>query len=270
MAAIVRRVQRGGGRPEDLCRRRERAAARQPGAAAGARRLRARRAVERRFPPQRDGRADRHGTRPITPITAARPREFVAAAKYGFLYQGQHYVWQKQAARHAGARPAGRDALSSFCRTTTRSPTAPPGCACHALTSPGRFRAMTAYLLLMPGIPMLFQGQEFAASTPFLYFADHRDDLVEPVRKGRARVPRAVPEHRRPGNAAPSGRPGRPGDIPPRHPRSRRARAARAGLRAASRPARAAPRRSGARAAAGAGRRRGDRRARLDAAVFRR
>jgi maltooligosyltrehalose trehalohydrolase len=45
---------------------------------------------------------------------------------------------------------------------------------------------MTAYFLLMPGIPMLFQGQEFAASTPFLYFADHRDDLVEPVRKGRA------------------------------------------------------------------------------------
>ena len=39
---------------------------------------------------------------------------------------------------------------------------------------------MTAYLLLMPGIPMLFQGQEFAASTPFLYFADHRADLVEP------------------------------------------------------------------------------------------
>jgi maltooligosyltrehalose trehalohydrolase len=33
---------------------------------------------------------------------------------------------------------------------------------------------------------MLFQGQEFAASTPFLYFADHRPDLVEPVRRGRA------------------------------------------------------------------------------------
>src|SRR5205823_2128849 len=60
------------------------------------------------------------------------------------------------------------------------------GLRIHALTSPGRFRAMTAYLLLMPGIPMLFQGQEFAASTPFLYFADHRDELVESVRKGRA------------------------------------------------------------------------------------
>jgi maltooligosyltrehalose trehalohydrolase len=55
----------------------------------------------------------------------------------------------------------------------------------HALTSPGRWRAMTAYLLLMPGTPMLFQGQEFAASSPFLYFADHRPELGRAVRKGR-------------------------------------------------------------------------------------
>jgi maltooligosyltrehalose trehalohydrolase len=32
---------------------------------------------------------------------------------------------------------------------------------------------------------MLFQGQEFAASTPFVYFADHRPELAELVRKGR-------------------------------------------------------------------------------------
>src|SRR5947199_104259 len=50
---------------------------------------------------------------------------------------------------------------------------------------PGRWRAMTAHLLLMPGIPMLFQGQEFAASNPFLYFADHRPGLDRAVRRGR-------------------------------------------------------------------------------------
>jgi maltooligosyltrehalose trehalohydrolase len=44
---------------------------------------------------------------------------------------------------------------------------------------------MTAHLLLMPGIPMLFQGQEFAASSPFLYFADHRPGLDRAVRRGR-------------------------------------------------------------------------------------
>ncbi len=31
---------------------------------------------------------------------------------------------------------------------------------------------------------MLFQGQEFAASTPFLYFADHKPELAAAVRKG--------------------------------------------------------------------------------------
>ena len=46
---------------------------------------------------------------------------------------------------------------------------------------------MTALLLLLPGTPMLFQGQEFAASAPFLYFAD-----FEPRAGGRgAQGPRA-------------------------------------------------------------------------------
>ena len=33
---------------------------------------------------------------------------------------------------------------------------------------------------------MLFQGQEFASSSPFLFFADHPPELAEAVRKGRA------------------------------------------------------------------------------------
>ncbi len=33
---------------------------------------------------------------------------------------------------------------------------------------------------------MLFQGQEFASSSQFLYFADHKPELAKPVRKGRA------------------------------------------------------------------------------------
>jgi len=44
---------------------------------------------------------------------------------------------------------------------------------------------MTAYFLLMPGIPMLFQGQEFGASCPFFYFADHEIALSHDIREGR-------------------------------------------------------------------------------------
>ena len=43
---------------------------------------------------------------------------------------------------------------------------------------------MTALLLLGPGTPMLFQGQEFAASAPFLYFADHNPELAKLVAQG--------------------------------------------------------------------------------------
>jgi maltooligosyltrehalose trehalohydrolase len=55
----------------------------------------------------------------------------------------------------------------------------------HELASPGLLKAMTALLLLAPSTPMLFQGQEFAASRPFLYFADHKQDLAAQIRKGR-------------------------------------------------------------------------------------
>lgn len=110
--------------------------------------------------------------------------EFVAAAKYGFLYQGQHYVWQKKR-RGAPALDLPAETRIVFLQNHDQIANSANGLRVHALTSPGKWRAMTCYLLLMPGIPMLFQGQEFAASTPFLYFADHRDDLVESVRQGR-------------------------------------------------------------------------------------
>jgi maltooligosyltrehalose trehalohydrolase len=45
---------------------------------------------------------------------------------------------------------------------------------------------MTALILLGPGTPMLFQGQEFAATSPFYFFADHGPELAQLVRKGRA------------------------------------------------------------------------------------
>ncbi|MBC7794723.1 MAG: DUF3459 domain-containing protein, partial [Clostridia bacterium] len=46
-------------------------------------------------------------------------------------------------------------------------------------------RALTALHLLAPGTPMLFQGQELGAKTPFFYFADHAPELADLVRKGR-------------------------------------------------------------------------------------
>ena len=76
----------------------------------------------------------------------------------------------------------------------------PRDCGSTRSTSPGRYRALTALLLLSPGTPLLFQGQEFAASTPFLFFADHDPELARLVREGRWQFLRrfaslAGPEH---------------------------------------------------------------------------
>src|SRR6266478_7391512 len=113
-----------------------------------------------------------------------RPREFVAAAKYGFLYQGQRYQWQRKA-RGTPTFDLPAECFVVFLQNHDQIANSGTGGRCHALTSPGRLRAMTAYLLLMPGIPMLFQGQEFAASSPFFYFADHETELSHDVREGR-------------------------------------------------------------------------------------
>jgi maltooligosyltrehalose trehalohydrolase len=53
------------------------------------------------------------------------------------------------------------------------------------LARPADLRAMTALLLLLPAMPMLFQGQEFGSRRPFVYFADHQAPLRDHVAKGR-------------------------------------------------------------------------------------
>ncbi|MDQ3856137.1 MAG: malto-oligosyltrehalose trehalohydrolase [Chloroflexota bacterium] len=47
------------------------------------------------------------------------------------------------------------------------------------------FLAASLLLLLLPQSPLVFQGQEFLASTPFLYFTDHDEELGKLVTEGR-------------------------------------------------------------------------------------
>ena len=47
------------------------------------------------------------------------------------------------------------------------------------------YRAASALLLFAPQLPLLFQGQEWATTTPFIYFTDHNPDLGKLVSEGR-------------------------------------------------------------------------------------
>ncbi|HTH44505.1 MAG TPA: malto-oligosyltrehalose trehalohydrolase [Oxalicibacterium sp.] len=114
----------------------------------------------------------------------AAPQSFISTAKYGFLYQGQWYRWQHKR-RGMPARDLAPDAFIHFLQNHDQIANSGFGKRLHQNSSPGACRAMTALLLLGPATPMLFQGQEFAASAPFLYFADHNAELAPLVHKGR-------------------------------------------------------------------------------------
>lgn len=113
------------------------------------------------------------------------PEEFVAELKWGYLYQGQRYKWQ---AKPRGKPTFGLPAATfvNYLQNHDQLANSGRGDRIDKLTSPGKLRAMTALLLLGPGTPLLFQGQEFGAATPFLYFNDCGRALADKVREGRA------------------------------------------------------------------------------------
>jgi maltooligosyltrehalose trehalohydrolase len=113
-----------------------------------------------------------------------RAQEFVSMVRRGFLFQGQHYYWQENPrGSPALHQPAWR--FIACLQNHDQVANTFYGRRLHELTSPARLRAMTALLLLGPHTPMLFMGQEFAARTPFAFFADHGEQLAAAVRRGR-------------------------------------------------------------------------------------
>jgi len=120
------------------------------------------------------------------------PQELLSCAKWGFLFQGQRSAWQKQR-RGTPTRDLPPAAMVNFLQNHDQIANSAQCLRGHALTSPGRWRAITALCLLLPGTPMLFQGQEFSASSPFLYFADHEPELARLVEQGRTEFMRQFP-----------------------------------------------------------------------------
>ena len=114
------------------------------------------------------------------------PQEFVSAAKHGYLFQGQWYKWQSQP-RGAPAFDLPPAAFVNFIQNHDQVANTARGERPNLLATRGKYRAMTALLMLMPGTPMLFQGQEFGATTPFLYFCDLKAEISKAVREGRAK-----------------------------------------------------------------------------------
>lgn len=120
------------------------------------------------------------------------PQEFVSSAKFGYLYQGQWYAWQDQR-RGSPALDLPAAAFVSFLENHDQVANTAFGSRLRLRSHPGRYRALTALTLLGPATPLLFQGQEFGSTRPFLYFCDHGAELGESIRRGRREFLRQFP-----------------------------------------------------------------------------
>lgn len=109
----------------------------------------------------------------------------------GTLSQGWFYCGQRSesAGHDRGTDPAPLD-YPAFCvciQNHDQIGNRAMGERLNHQIDPAAWRAASALLLFAPETPLLFQGQEWAAGTPFRFFTDHKPELGRLVTEGRRR-----------------------------------------------------------------------------------
>ncbi|MBI1874601.1 MAG: malto-oligosyltrehalose trehalohydrolase [Acidobacteria bacterium] len=115
---------------------------------------------------------------------AGTAREIARTLEHGWLYTGQRSTFWDTA---RGTDPSGIPLSRFVVSLQTHDQVGNRACGerLHHLIDAASWRAASVLLLLAPETPLLFMGQEWAASTPFLYFTDHNPALGEQVTRGR-------------------------------------------------------------------------------------
>ena len=111
--------------------------------------------------------------------------DVATALRQGFVYAGRYSAYRGRT--HGRADPSLRgDQLLGYLQDHDQVGNRARGERISALASLDRVKVGAALVLTSPFVPMLFAGEEWAASTPFPYFCDHDDPgLAEAVRAGR-------------------------------------------------------------------------------------
>jgi maltooligosyltrehalose trehalohydrolase len=109
------------------------------------------------------------------------------ALERGYVYAGDHSPHRgRRHGRPLTGVPASR--LLGYLQNHDQVGNRARGERSSALMSTGRLHIAAALVLCGPFVPMLFQGEEWGATTPFQYFTDHIDDeLGRLVSEGRRR-----------------------------------------------------------------------------------
>ncbi|HEV7614378.1 MAG TPA: malto-oligosyltrehalose trehalohydrolase [Steroidobacteraceae bacterium] len=114
-------------------------------------------------------------------------QDVASALRDGYVYQGQYSPYRRR--RH-GRAPTGIAAhqLVVSSQNHDQIGNRAQGERLSMLLAEPQLKAIAALTLLSPFVPLLFQGEEWAASTPFLYFTDHENtELGRLVAEGRSR-----------------------------------------------------------------------------------
>jgi len=114
-------------------------------------------------------------------------RQLARCLAEGFAYQGERSKHRGGKARGAPSARLPPQAFVPFLQNHDQVGNRAFGERLAAFAPPEALRLATATLLLAPSVPLVFMGEEFGASTPFLYFCDFAGDLARAVREGRRR-----------------------------------------------------------------------------------
>lgn len=103
----------------------------------------------------------------------------------GFSYQGEASGYRGGRARGEPSRMLPLSAFVNFLQTHDQVGNRAFGERIASLAGPEAMRAAAAIMLLAPSPPLIFMGEEFGASEPFLFFCDFGAELAEGVARGR-------------------------------------------------------------------------------------
>ncbi|HEX9780549.1 MAG TPA: malto-oligosyltrehalose trehalohydrolase, partial [bacterium] len=113
--------------------------------------------------------------------------DLASAWREGYVYAGRHSAFRGR--RHgAPARACGADRFVIFSQNHDQVGNRMLGERLSALAPFDALKLAAGMVLFAPGIPLLFMGEEYGETAPFLYFIEHGDPgLIEAVRQGRSR-----------------------------------------------------------------------------------
>jgi malto-oligosyltrehalose trehalohydrolase len=105
----------------------------------------------------------------------------------GFSYQGETSPHREGRPRGEASVELPRANFVNFIQNHDQIGNRPKGERLTTLVKPEPLTAALAVLLLQPGPPLIFMGEEWGATEPFPFFCDFHGELAEAVREGRKR-----------------------------------------------------------------------------------